>query len=145
MSHSKQMSQALGQVAKSRVKKLGPATPSDRQVSEQTFLKLKQTIEKSDRWTQAENRDALTFKDANGVTWRLAIFNKSARLYLALICDGNGSNRRWESQSLEVGGLIESDTGPVGFGLTLEFSYFSQWRRGVMRDRPVTRPSSASS
>ncbi len=144
MNHSKQISKALGQVARSRISKQGPAKESDRRIAERTYLSIQQTIEKNDRWSQAEVRDVLTFRDHNGAIWFLSIFNRHARLYLVLVRDASGVDIGWRSKEIQVGGLVESDTGKVGFGLTVEFSHFTQWRRGVMRDRPVSRASSSS-
>ena len=137
----KTWSQALGQSAKNQVKRQAPPPIPDRKVAEETYLKIKQTIEENDKWTQAEVRDALKFKDHNGVNWRLSIINKHARLSLILFCEGNGMTRSWASQPLLVGGLVKKDSERIGFGMAVEYSHFSQWRTAVQRDRPLTHKS----
>ncbi len=141
---TQQMSQALGQVAKSRIAKQESTRPTDREVSERTYLSIKQTIEKNDKWTQAEARDVLRFRDVNGIIWGLSIVNKHSRLYLILLNAGNGANLGWRSEPLLVGYPIEKDSGKIGFALTTDFSTFAQWRREVQRTRPATRPSPQS-
>jgi hypothetical protein len=143
--YTKQMNQALGQAAKHRIKKLGLDTPSDRSVAEQTFLAIGRLIEGNPFWTQTEGRDVKQFRDQAGATWRLQVYNKFARLYLRLIREANSANLYWESKPLEVGGLAECDDGLLCFSLTTEFTQFSQWRRNVMRDRPVSRKLRSSS
>jgi hypothetical protein len=145
MSHTRQVAQALGKVARNSVKQLGPRKPSDREVAEKTFSVIKRTIESNDRWCQSESRDVLTFRDRAEVFWRLTVTNKHARLHLVLSCDGNRSNRSWVSQPLLVGGLAQVDSDRIAFRMNVEWSYFSQWRRSVMRDRPETRSRFASS
>lgn len=144
MSHTKPMAQALGQVVKSRVKKLGPAKPSDRQVSERTYLALKKMIEDKDRWSQSETRDVLKFKDINGIDWYLTLVNKHAQLRLVLVSGGNGANLGWRSKELIVGWPIEKDMGRIGFALTVSFEDFAKWRKVVQIERPATRPTPKS-
>jgi hypothetical protein len=135
----------MGQVAKNSIPSQAPRKLSDREVSERTYLAIKQTIEKRDRWCQSEVRDVLTFLDTNSHRWFLSIVNRHARLYLVLVLDASGSHIGWRSQELLVGWPIEKEGGRFGFALTAEFANFSQWRRSTMRDRPVTRPKVSSS
>jgi hypothetical protein len=144
MSHAKQVAQALGRAAQNKIPKLGLAKPTDREVAERTFLAIQKTIEEKDRWHQSETRDVLKFKDKNGVVWYLTIANKHARLRLVLVHTGNGSNLGWRSETLLVGWPIKKENGRIGFALTTEFAQFAQWRKSVMRKRPVTRPSPKS-
>ncbi len=151
-------SNALGKVAQSRIPsvQVSPEAKAkakeekeaqrekERQAAETTYAKIKSAIEDNDRWHQSESREVFengVALDPNGVPWRLTVSNIKSRLYVRLTCDGDGANRRWESERLQVGGIVEKENDRFGFAVTVEFSAFEVWRRKIQRTRPVTRKS----